>query len=180
MTEKDLTEITIQSTSENHSEKQSNSKKITALLPIILNDKGKTDIYELAKQVGFDEHESKTEVPFLIYSLAKIIKNKSNEMRADVMTRGELRDNLSIIYSKIMQKLVDDTKGENFTISDKFRADLRSVLEFQETYAKFEGLNKPDKLEIEISQRIDTDKLTDEEAEQLITNYQKSVIDRDD
>lgn len=154
-------------------------KKISELLPILIKDEGKTDIYQLAIDSGFSEEESK-KVPFLMATMAKIILAKSKEIAIhSEITRKDVRQNLQTIYNRTMKRLLEITSDPNFDIGEDFNEKIKSFIDLHEKLAKFEGLNKPDKVEVEVSQKVDLSKVSIEDQENLLKLYDKVKIEEE-
>lgn len=153
--------------------------KISLLLPILIEDNGKTDIYELATNNGFSEDECK-KIPYLIATMAKIILAKSKEISINEdITRKDVKSNLQTIYNRVMKKLLDITSAPNFEIGESFNEKIKYVLELHRDLAKFEGLNKPDKVEVEVNQKVDLSKVSIEDQEKMLNIYDRAKIEEE-
>jgi len=153
--------------------------KISSLIGLILQDKGKTNIYELAKQLGFTKEVSEIEVPFFLYTLAKFVKDKSMEITTAKITRKDQKQTLETIYAGVSAKLIADTSTPGFQITERYREDLKLLMDLNEKLAKFEGRNRPDKIEVEIKHNIDLKKVTTDEAETMLTIFDKAKIEEE-
>lgn len=150
-------------------------RKISELIPIILSDNGQTDIYTLAEKAGFEKEFAGRELPKLILYLAKIINRKSQEIAVhESLSRKNIKSNLEMVYEKTMSKLQKEMTKEDFELTETFIEKLEGVMKLHDRFAKFEGLNKPDKLSVEINQNYDLSKLTPEEQGEMLRLAEKA------
>jgi len=152
------------------------TKRIVDIVALILQDGGKTDIFKLAEQIGFTEDESRKQFPFLFLSAAKMMKTKSAELSKEKITRKDQKEALETIYSRLLKKIAKDTNGD-FELNDTTRKDVALLLSLDAQLSKFEGRNKPDKVEIEVNQRVDLSKVSIEDQEKMLNIYERAKIE---
>ena len=155
------------------------NKRVSSLIALVLKDKGKTSIFDLAKKLGFTQKEAEREVPYFLVSVAKVAKKKSEEVKVVKLERKDVRGNIATVLNRVANKLIEKMTKQDFSLSEEFLKELKAFLLIHSEYAKFEGMNKADKLDVEIKKTIDVDKIDPEDAETIAFALTKARVKDD-
>lgn len=149
-------------------------KDIVRATQILLKDGGNTEFTKLMKVAGYTKEET-ISLPYLIAKeIGNYAKQKSEEAKVKVMNRDNAKSYIESILMSLSQKMLEVMNDKNFEITESFRSDLKTFLPYFESYAKFEGLNKPAEMKIDIRHTINTDDIDPEDAEIIIRAIHKA------
>ena len=150
-------------------------KTILTAIKNIVTDGGKSKYSNIIKSMKL-EKDSETLPYLMIKEAMSYAKTKSEEAQTNTITRDSARSSIEEILSKLSKKLLEISNKKDFEITDSFRNDINSFLAVFTQYAKFEGLNKPTEVKVDMKTTIDTSNLSIEETEALMQAISKSKI----